>query len=131
MHGATIVRDYVDALNTGSWERLRALFTPEATVQGVLGALPVDDALPIWRELHEGMEMRLEVDDLVESESTVVTRYTERGRFVGSFRGLPGAAPTRRPYTVTAMEWFEISDGRIHRRWGARDSATISRQVLG
>jgi hypothetical protein len=27
------------------------------------------------------------------------------------------------------MEWFVIKDGRIHRRWGARDSAAQFRQM--
>ena len=94
MSGTTLVRDYVEAMNSGSWETLQKLFTPDATVQGVLGEFPVADALPIWRELHERMEMRLELDDLLENGSKVVARYTERGRFVGSFRALPGSAPT-------------------------------------
>jgi predicted ester cyclase len=34
-------------------------------------------------------------------------------------------------YEIVAMEWFEIEDGRIARRWGARDSAAITRQVIG
>jgi hypothetical protein len=27
------------------------------------------------------------------------------------------------------MEWFEVRDGLIQRRWGARDSASINRQM--
>jgi predicted ester cyclase len=27
------------------------------------------------------------------------------------------------------MEWFEIEDGKITRRWGARDSASQQRQL--
>ena len=27
------------------------------------------------------------------------------------------------------MEWFVIKDGLIHRRWGARDSATLAKQL--
>jgi len=30
---------------------------------------------------------------------------------------------------IAAMEWFEMKGGRIHRRWGARDSAAMSRMV--
>jgi hypothetical protein len=27
------------------------------------------------------------------------------------------------------MEWFVLRDGRIHRRWGARDAASQARQI--
>jgi predicted ester cyclase len=27
------------------------------------------------------------------------------------------------------MEWFEIENGRIRRRWGARDGASQARQL--
>jgi predicted ester cyclase len=30
---------------------------------------------------------------------------------------------------VVAMEWFVLKDGRIERRWGARDGAAIFRQM--
>lgn len=44
---------------------------------------------------------------------------------------MAGHAPTGLAYEVVALEWFEFSGGLIARRWGARDSASISRQVLG
>jgi hypothetical protein len=49
----------------------------------------------------------------------VVVRYVERGCFRGSFRGLAGHAPTNRSYEVTAIEWFQLSGGKIRERWGA------------
>jgi hypothetical protein len=36
---------------------------------------------------------------------------------------------TGKSYEMVAMEWFEIKDGLIHRRWGARDSASQSKQL--
>jgi hypothetical protein len=27
------------------------------------------------------------------------------------------------------MEWFEVRDGIIHRRWGARNSASVFRKI--
>jgi hypothetical protein len=37
--------------------------------------------------------------------------------------------PTGKTYEIVAMEWFELRDGRIARRWGARDSASQARQI--
>lgn len=74
---------------------------------------------------------RLEIVGMVAEGDTVAVRFRETGRFVGPFRGLPGQAPTDRAYEIVAMESFELADGKIVRRWGARDSASITRQVLG
>jgi hypothetical protein len=32
-------------------------------------------------------------------------------------------------YELTGMEWFEIKDGKISSRRGARDSAALNRQI--
>ena len=121
----TVLR-YVDAFNRYDVPALRALFTPDALIYGVLSAGPMEVALPIWRELHESLAMRLTVEAMIAEGDNVAVRYTERGRFVGPFLG---QAPTGRSFEVTAMEWFEMREGLIHRRWGARDSAAIARQI--
>ena len=130
MSYSEIVRRYVVGMNHGDWPAVRELFARHAEVRGVLGWGSVDVAMPIWRELRDGMKMVLEIEGLVESGETVVARYTERGRFVGSFRGLPGVEPTGREYEVVAMEWFEFHGGKIGKRWGARDFDRIKTQVL-
>ena len=56
----------------------------------------------------------------------MAARYVERGKFIASFRG---KEPTGESYELVAMEWFEMRDGRIHRRWGARDAASQARQL--
>lgn len=132
---AAVVRAYVEALNAFDMGRLRDLFAPDACIYGVLGHGGLDVAEPIWRELHDGLNMRLEVLALIAEEGQgvrqVAVRYRETGRFIGPFRALAGHAPTGLAYEVPAMEWFELDGGRITARWGARDFAAITRQVLG
>ena len=143
------VRAYVDAFNAGEWERLKNLFDPAANIRGVLGWGGLDVAMPIWRELHDSMKMHLEIARLVQDGDTVVALLNETGRFSAPFRGLPGKAPTGKTYEIIAIEWFEFSDRsrllatsnvkvgmsatadipKIMRRWAARDSAAITRQV--
>lgn len=53
-------------------------------------------------------------------------RYSESGVFQGPFRG---HEPTGKPFELVAMEWFILRDGKIERRWGARDSASQARQI--
>ncbi len=124
-----VVHAYVEAFDAGDWSRMSDLFTPDGEVFGVLGSAPLPAALAIWRELHQGLGMRLQIEALVEEGDSVAARLRERGRFTGAFRGFPGAEPTAKAYEVLAMEWFELRDGRIARRWGARDSAAIRSQV--
>ena len=61
-----------------------------------------------------------------EEGDIVAVRYTERGTSVGPFRG---QEPTGKSYEIVAMEWFEMKEGLIHRRWGARDSGAQQRQM--
>jgi hypothetical protein len=51
---------------------------------------------------------------------------TERGTFR---RPAFGREPTGASYELVAMEWFTERDGRIVRRWGARDAASQARQL--
>jgi predicted ester cyclase len=56
----------------------------------------------------------------------VAARYRETGTFrAPAF----GHEPTGRSYALVAMEWFEVENGKIKRRWGARDSASQARQL--
>lgn len=121
-----VVGQYVEALNRGDVETLRRLFTPDALVYGVLGWGGLDEVTPIWEQLHEGLALELTVEQMVAEGDTVAVRYTERGTFRGPFMG---NQPTGKSFELVAMEWFVLRDGKIHRRWGARDSASQARQI--
>lgn len=121
-----VVRQYVDAFNRGDLPALRALLADDAEIQGVFGRGVFDRIEPIWRQLIEGYGMQLRIDALIAEGNIVAARYTETGTFrAAAF----GNQPTGRSYELVAMEWFEIRDGRICRRWGARDSAAQARQL--
>lgn len=121
-----VVLQYVEAFNQGDLAALRQLFTPDAQIQGVLGWGGLDQALPIWQQLHQAFAIELTVEEIIAEGDTVAARYTERGRFIGAFRG---QEPTGKPFELVAMEWFTLRDGKIYRRWGARDSASQARQI--
>ena len=121
-----VILAYVDAFNRGDMAGLLRQFTPDALVYGVLGWGGLDTAQSIWSDLIRCFNMKLEVQSLAAEGDVVAVRYIEHGKSVASFHGSP---VTGRTYEVVAMEWFEIKEGRIHRRWGARDSAAIFRQM--
>lgn len=121
-----LVRDYVDAFNRGDVDGVCRCFAPEAQVYGVLGWGGLDKARPIWELLVTCFRMQLHIESIVAEGDIVAVRFTERGQFVAAFRG---TAPTSQSYEAVAMEWFQIGEEGILRRWGARDSATIFRQM--
>lgn len=121
-----IVRAYVEAFNRGDLDSLKALFAPDAEIQGVLGRGQMEKVLPIWRELVSGYGMQLEIVDMVCEGEKVAVRYIERGTFRAPAFGVPA---TGKSYELVAMEWFEIEGDRIKRRWGARDGASQMRQL--
>lgn len=122
-----VVHAYVDAFNRGDLPALRALLADDAVIQGVTGvARDWDRIEAVWRQLIDGYGMQLRIEEMVADGGTVAVRYTETGTFrAPAF----GNAPTQRSYELVAMEFFEISDGRIRRRWGARDAASQQRQL--
>jgi steroid delta-isomerase-like uncharacterized protein len=121
-----VVMQYVEAFNRGDVEAMRPLFTVDALVYGVLGWGGLDEVVPIWREIHDAFAIEMKVEAIIAEGDTVAVRYVERGTSVGPFRGGP---VTGRAFEVVALEWFVFRSGRIHRRWGARDSAAQSRQM--
>ncbi|HTJ00812.1 MAG TPA: nuclear transport factor 2 family protein [Dongiaceae bacterium] len=120
------VTQYVAAFNRADMDTLRTLFTPDAVIRGVLGWGNLDQVIPVWRELHAAFAIELTIDSIAAEGDQVAVRYTERGKSVGAFRGMP---VTGQAYELVAMEWFEMRAGKIYRRWGARDSASQNRQM--
>jgi steroid delta-isomerase-like uncharacterized protein len=126
MSNKEVVRAYVDAFNDGDVDAVAALFDPDAQIQGVLGRGQIENVLPIWRALVDGFAMHLTIEEMVAEGDRVAVRYTERGTFRAPFFG---HAPTGKSYELVAMEWFVVQEGKIHRRWGARDALSQARQI--
>jgi steroid delta-isomerase-like uncharacterized protein len=121
-----VIRAYADAFNRGDIDALCGLFTTDAQIFGVLGYGGLDKARPIWSQLIACFKMQLQIESAVVEGDTVAVRYIERGTFSAPYRDVP---PTGKSYEVAAMEWFVLRGGKIHQRWGARDSASIFRQL--
>lgn len=121
-----VVQRYVDAFNRGDLDGLKALLADDAEIQGVFGQGLFERIAPVWRQLIEGYGMQLRVEEMIAEGNRVAVRYTETGTFT---RPAFGKQPTGKSYELVAMEWFEIEDGKIKRRWGARDAASQARQL--
>ena len=107
------VKEYVRAFNAGDIKALRQVFTPDALIHGALGWGQFDQIAPIWAQLHSSFNMKLEIEQIVESGQDIIVRFTERGHFVHAFRG---QQPTNGTSEVIAIEWFQMEAGLIKRR---------------
>ena len=83
-------------------------------------------ALKIWTALHNAFALQLEIEDMIAEGDRVAVRFLESGTFRQPFFD---KQPTGKTYKVIAMEWFQFHDGKIAERWGARDSASIFKQL--
>ncbi len=122
----SVVRVYAEAFNHGDVDAVCRCFAPDAVVHGVLGWGELSKVRPIWEMLVASFQMKLQIDGISAEGNVVAARYTERGTFAAPFRGIE---PTGKSYEVVAMEWFEFGEDGIKKRWGARDSASIYRQL--
>lgn len=121
-----IVHEYVEAMNTGNYAKLRAIFNPDVALYGVLGKGDLEFALPIWKQLHEALSMHLEVCEIIEEGDIVAVRFKETGKSVAPFGTMPATGKT---FELTAIEWFCVKDGKIVSRYGVRDSASQAKQL--
>ena len=121
-----LVVAYVDAFNRGDLDGLCCLFAPDAEIHGAFGSAAREKAREIWQQLIDCLNIQLQINAIIAEGDSVAVRYTERGKSVKAFRG---AGPTGKSYEIAAMEWFDISAGLIHRRWGTRDTASQFRQM--
>lgn len=117
---------YVDAFNRGDIDGLCALFTPDALIYGPLGWGCIDKAKAVWQAKMHSFTMTLQVESIIAEDDVVAARYIERGKSMHPYRTEPELCES---YEVVAMEWFEIRNGFIHRRWCARDSASIYKKM--
>lgn len=121
-----IVQQYFQKFNSGDIDGVRKTFTPDGEVEGVMGWGTVDSFLPIWKQKVESLGIHLTVDEIISEGDFVAVRLTEKGISRAPFFGHPA---TGKLYQLFAMEWFEIKDGKIRRRWAARDAASQARQL--
>lgn len=120
------VLSYIEAFNRGDIDTLCALFSPDALIYGPLGWGCIDKVKAIWHAKMKSFNVNLQVQSIIAEDDVVAVRCIERGKSTQPFRAEPELCDT---YEVVEMEWFEIRNGFIHRRWCARDSVSIYKKM--
>lgn len=123
------VRRYIETVwNQGSLAGLDELTTPDFSYH-LNGQAPLDRAgmrsfLAAMRAAFP--DWRVETLDFVAEAGIVAVRWTGRATHEGVFRGIP---PTGRQITVTGMNMYRVTGGRISVEWEQMDSLDMLQQL--
>lgn len=70
--------------------------------------------------------LRFNVEDLIEEGDRVVARLTITGTHSGEFMGIPASG---NEIAVSAVDIFQMRDGKVAAHWGVTDSAAMLMQM--
>jgi len=71
-------------------------------------------------------DFRVEVDDVIEADGTLVGRYTYRGRHTGPFMGIP---PSGAEIEMHSIDIWRVRDGRLQEHWDELNSLEFFQQI--
>jgi steroid delta-isomerase-like uncharacterized protein len=127
---AALVRDSIEALNSGDTERLLAVVAPDIVIHYAEMPEPLHGR-ETWRQGFELMrhafpDLEAHVDDLVAAEDKVAIRVSFRGSHQGEFQGIPA---TGRTIHYVSHEFYRVRDGLFAEEWICSDIASLFRQL--
>jgi steroid delta-isomerase-like uncharacterized protein len=71
-------------------------------------------------------DFRVEVDDIVETDDTLVGRYTYRGRHTGTFLGIPASGTEIEMHSI---DIWRVRDGRLREHWDELNTLEVFQQI--
>lgn len=127
----TVVRRLIEQLwnqrNPGITDELLAPnFTPHDPASPDFGRGP--DALKRLAKyyIEAFPDTHFTIDEMISEGDRVVTRWTVRGTHQGR---LADISPTNRQVTVTGMDIFRVSGGKVQEVWTSWDAVGLLRQI--
>ena len=128
MDAKTIARRYFEDLwNNGDTAVIPQLVAPNATGH-VNGQTIVTSALAARvRNTYDAYpDLKFSVDDLLADGNKAVVRWTMTGTHRGTLAGVPGSGAR---VSVTGINIFRVTDGRIAEMWVSADDLGELRQI--
>ncbi|HOT07754.1 MAG: SnoaL-like polyketide cyclase [Methanosaeta sp. PtaB.Bin039] len=114
--------------SSGNISAARELLAPDFTLHVPLPAAPgvqgICDVITTCRAAFE--HLNVDVEDMVAEGDRVAARFTASGIHRGEFMGLD---PTGKPITMTGIEIFRISNGKIAELWGEANLMGLMMQL--
>jgi steroid delta-isomerase-like uncharacterized protein len=127
---AALVRDSVDALNTGDTNKLLTVVAPDIVIHYAEMPDPLHGR-ETWQQGFELMksafpDLEAHIDDLVAANDKVALRLTLSGTHQGEFQGIPATGRTIR---YVSHEFYRVQDGLIAEEWICSDMASLFSQL--
>lgn len=126
----TLVRDSVEAFNTGDTAKLLAVAAPDIVIHYAEMPSPLQGR-ETWQQGYELMkrafpDLEIHVDDLVAAGDKVALRLTLSGTHLGEFQGIPA---TGRTISYVSHEFYRVADGLVAEEWICSDLASLFSQL--
>lgn len=124
-NATTVRRLYDEGLNDGNAAVADELLAPRCLDNGQprtsedfkRALLGHQEAFPNWQ---------LAIEDLIAVGDQVVVRWTGRGTYQGTYRGV---AATARPVMNRGITIWRLADGKVIVRWSAADALGLLQQL--
>jgi predicted ester cyclase len=113
-----IVRRLTEAFDAADEPAIRALLTPDFVAHGMPPGFSGN--ANGWVQLAANLQVALPdnqttIEDMVAEDDKVTARFTGRGTHKGELFGVP---PSNRVVTVTGIEIYRLTGGRVVEYWG-------------
>lgn len=125
---AVVRRYYEEVLNRGNLSVLDAIARPDHVEHD---PLPGQGAgIAGFRKrvemLREGLAPQFTIEQMVVEGDVVVVRWTNRGRHVAAFLGIP---PTNKSFTIAGIDVHGLKDGKLAEHHHVVDQLSMLQQL--
>ncbi len=127
---ATLLRESVEAFNTGDTAKLLAVAAPDIIIHYAEMPEPLQGR-ETWQQGYELVkrafpDLTIRVDDLVAAGDRVALRLTLSGTHQGEFQGIPA---TGRKISYVSHEFYRVAEGLVAEEWICSDMASLFSQL--
>jgi len=122
-------RYYEEVLNRGNVALLEAIVSPDHVEHDPLPGQG-GGGLAGFRKrvemLREGLNPEFTIEQMVAEADTVVVRWTNRGKHVAPFLGIP---PTNKSFTIGGIDIHTLKDGKLAEHHHVVDQLSMMQQL--
>lgn len=125
-----VMEQFVRFINTGDSALGEGIISPEVIFHAPTSPEPLrgfDGYIAVLDMMRGAMpDVQWTVEEVIAEDDKVMIRFTMAGTHTGAFMGMP---PTGKSVKVTAMNIYQLADGKIVREHGLPDIFTMLMQL--
>ena len=121
-----VQRFFEEVINQRNVAALDQFISPNGVNHTVPHGMPQEPGQFLSLYLNAFPDVKATVEDVLADGDKVMVRVSYRGTHHGAFRGIP---PTGRQITVTGLNIFRITNGKLAEHWGLADRLSVLQQL--